>query len=289
MIKKIAVFGATGFLGKPVTRALLAAGYEISSLVRDIDKAREELPENINFVQGNVRYHTDLKNFLKNQDAIYLSLSIGQNEVPDDFHTETDGIREIVNVALECGIKRIALLSSGLQDYQGQNGFNWWAFDVKKEAVNYVRDCGIPFTIFYPSSFMENFMHANKRGKTIVLTGESRFPIYFISVTDYARMVVKSFQILGNEDREYIVQGKECFNMHEAAAIFIKQYQKEKLRIKTRSLGMMKFRGIFSVKCRNNAKLIEALNNYSETFHSEMSWEELGKPEITLRQYAEGL
>jgi hypothetical protein len=33
--------------------------------------------------------------------------------------------------------------------------------------------------------------------------------------------------------------------------------------------------------------IMKALNNYREKFQAEQSWEELGKPRITLAEYAE--
>ena len=53
-------------------------------------------------------------------------------------------------------------------------------------------------------------------------------------------------------------------------------------------LGMLRFMGIFSASAQYGAKILEALNNYPEKFESHNTWEELGKPEMTLAQYAAG-
>ncbi|MES2617403.1 MAG: NmrA family NAD(P)-binding protein [Bacteroidota bacterium] len=286
MVKNIAVFGATGFLGLPVTKALVEAGYNVSVLVRDADKAKSMLPAQVNITEGNIAYHHDIKRFLTNIDAIYCNLNVADTEDIDDYHIETDGLREIINASLECGVKRIVYLSSIVLNYQGENDYDWWVFQVKNEAVNYVRDCGIPFTIFYPSSFMENLLNDHKHGKVITLVGESRFPLYYICADDYARMVVNSFKVLGTEDREYNVQGPDCYTMQEAARLFAKHYKGEKLRVKTVSIGWVKFLGLFDKRKRYRVKLMEALNNYNEIFSSEMTWEELGKPTITLTDFA---
>lgn len=286
MIKNIAVFGATGFLGLPVTRALVEAGFNVSVLVRDEDKAKSLLPPQVKITRGNIAYHYDIKRFLKDVDAVYCNLNIPDTENIDDFHIETDGLREIINASLECGVKRIAYLSSIVLNYQGENDFDWWVFQLKNEAVNYVRDSGIPFTVFYPSSFMENLLNDHKHGKHITLVGESRFPLYYIAVDDYAKMVVNSFKVLGNEDREYNVQGPDCYTMQEAAQLFAKHYTKEKLKVKTVSIGWVRFLGLFDKRKRYRAKMMEALNNYNEIFSSEMTWQELGKPTITLTDFA---
>lgn len=286
MVKNIAVFGATGFPGLPVVNALMAADFHVSVLSSDVDKDRELLPPGVTLVEGNWMYHRDLKRFLSQQHAVYCSLQVDMHEQPEDFHAETDGLREIINAAQECGIRRIALMSSVLQYNQVENENLWWVFNVKKDAVNYVRDCGIPHTIFYPSTFMENLQTTYRHGKTIRLHGSSSYPIYFISVKDYAAMVVRSFQKLATEDREYFLQGGDCYKMQEAAALFIKHYNGEKLKLKIMPQFLVKLYSIFDSSWKFRAGLADALNNNNEMFIADDTWAELGKPEITLTEFA---
>ena len=111
--------------------------------------------------------------------------------------------------------------------------------------------------------------------------------MWFISAADYAKIVAHSFQILKDENKEYPILGPEGFTDDEAVAEFIRYYKKEKLSTMKLSLGMLKFMGKFSRKMDYGANIIEALNNYPEPFVSESTWAELGKPEITLKMYAE--
>lgn len=286
MSKNIAVFGATGIFDVPVTIALQEAGFKVSVMTTDVAAAKAVLPDTIEIVEGNLRYHHDLKRFLSTKQAVYCSLSVDMRERPEDFHTETDGLREIINVSLECGIRRIAYQSSILQYNQVEDEDIWWVFKVKKDAVNYVRDCGIPFTIFYPSTFMENFTSTYKHGKTIQLVGQSLFPIYFVSVEDYARAVVDSFRKLGTEDQEYFIQGPDCYTLKEAANLFIKNSGKEKLRLKVISTWWARVRSLFNPRWKFITELFEALNNNNEQFVSETTWHELGRPRVKFIDFA---
>lgn len=286
MVKSIAVFGATGFIGLPVTKALLEAGYRVSVLSTDTERDMALLPEGVQLEEGNWMYHHDLKRFLSKVDAVYCSLSVDLNEQPEDFHAETDGLREIISVSLECGIKRIAYMSSILQYNQVENDGSWWVFRVKKDAVNYVRDSGIPFTVFYPSTFMENFETTYRNGKTIRVFGYSRFPIYFVSVKDYADVVVKSFKTLGTQDAEYFIQGGDCYKMQDAAKIYIKNHGSEKLRLVVQPIWWLAIRALFKPKWKFIFELSKALNDNNELFIAEDTWKELGKPMVTLSQYA---
>jgi hypothetical protein len=54
-------------------------------------------------------------------------------------------------------------------------------------------------------------------------------------------------------------------------------------------LGMLKLAGRVSPKTWYGYKIVTALNNYPEQFEAEQTWNELGKPTITLATYAERL
>ena len=285
MLKNIAVFGAAGFHGLPVVEALLKAGFNVSVLSKDLDKEKEILPPEVNVHEGNWMYHHDLKRFLATQDAVYCSLSVDQHELPEESHSESNGLREIINVSLECGIRRIAYMSSILQYNQVESDDLWWVFQVKKDSVNYIRDCGIPHTVFYPSTFMECFESTYRKGKFIRLHGLSKFPVYLISHKDYARMVAKSFQVLGTDDREYFMQGNDCYNMQEAAQLLIK-HSSEKLKSKIIPDLLLKFYALFDLRWKFKSELAAALNNNNELFISEDTNKELGRPEISFTSFA---
>jgi len=286
MIKRIAIIGSTGLLGKPVTFSLLNAGYNIKALVRNTANATKELPSHVEFVEGDIKNLADLEKTFTGCDAVYLNLSIKKTEKPSDWHTETDGLKLIIEAAHKTGIKRLAMISSLVHFYQGMNGFTWWAFDVKQKAVKLIKDSGIPYTIFYPSSFMENFYFNYKQGKNLLLAGKSEHKQYFIAGADYGKQVARSFQLNSAENKEYVVQGLEGFTTDEACAIFKQNYKKEKLSIVRAPLGMLKFFGVFAQGLNYGAHIIEALNKYPEKFQSEQTWEELGKPVITLKEFA---
>ncbi|MCB0270908.1 MAG: NAD(P)H-binding protein, partial [Calditrichaeota bacterium] len=156
MMKNITVFGATGMLGKPVVRELVAAGYKITAMVRSPEKAREVLPGSVNLIRGDLDSLPDIQNALENADGIYINLSVAQDSKTTDFQPEREGISNILAAAKDKNIQRIGYLSSLVQRYNGMNGFRWWAFDIKREALRNIKQSGIPYAIFYPSNFLED-------------------------------------------------------------------------------------------------------------------------------------
>ncbi len=284
MIKKIAFIGATGMLGKPVAMQLVKAGFSVRALVRNPEKAGKELA-GIELVQGDLKNISDIEKLLRDQDAVYVSLSVTQDEREKDWHAETDGVRNILAAAKNIPLQRILLLSSLVQRYQGMNHFNWWVFNIKEQSIEMVKKSGIPYTVFYPSTFMESFLGKYKQGKRILLAGTSQYPMYYIAAEDYGRQVAQSLTIDGNQ--EYVIQGPDPLTQERAAAIFLANYKKEKLTLSKLPLGILKFFGLLSGTANYGAHIVEALNFYPEKFESDEAWRMLGKPSITMKQFSE--
>lgn len=286
-MKKIAVIGATGLLGKPVTIALANANYEVTALVRDTATARKSLPKTLKIFPGDMRSESDLKKFVEGHDKIYLNLSVKQTEKESEWHSESDGINALLPVAKAAGIKRIFYLSSLIQRYQGMNGFDWWVTRIKVDAVNNLRTSGIPSTIFYPSTFMEAIPTQYMQGSRLLIAGKSKYKQHFIASEDYASQVVKAVETnTGSDNKDYVIQGPESYLTDEALSIFKENYKKTKLSISSAPFSMLKLMGKLNQKMHYGSHIIDALNNYPEKFEAHNTWAELGKPQITLKQFA---
>ncbi|MFM9907762.1 MAG: SDR family oxidoreductase [Chitinophagaceae bacterium] len=286
-MKKIAIIGGTGMIGKPVTEQLVKAGFDITLLAKNVQKARALFP-GLTVIETDVFNKRQLLIGLKNQDCVYISVSPDRTARPSDRMQEKEGIDNIIDAAKDCGVKRIALLSSLVQDYDGTNGFDWWIFQLKLDAVQKIKSCGIPYSIFYPSSFMETVNRDLINGSKLLLTAGSSAPMWFIAGEDYGKQVARAFQIAGNNNQEYTIQGPEPYTWNEASSIIVANYRKP-LKIMKAPLLLLKIAGIFSRKMNYASRICEALNKYPEKFSSEAAWEELGKPTITLANYIKTL
>lgn len=283
-MQKIAIIGSTGMLGQPVTRAFLKAGFEVNILARDIKKARDLFGPGVHIVQGDVNAVSDIERFLQGQENLYLNLSVKQNSGEKDFQPERDGLKNILAAAQKTQVKHIGYLSSLIHLYEG---FNWWVFDLKKAAVQQIKESGISYSIFYPSTFMESFDKGGYRvGRAINLAGKSQHPMYLIAGDDYARQVVRAFD-RNKGNNEYVIQGPEAMTADEGAKVFLAHYTKEKLKIRKAPFFVLKMLAPFSKTMNYGRHIVEALNKYPEKFQAQKTWDELGQPQITLKEYAE--
>lgn len=67
---KIVITGATGFIGVPLVRALIARGDEVTALVRDPDRARAKLPEPTKLVRADLETPGPWCDALADVDAV---------------------------------------------------------------------------------------------------------------------------------------------------------------------------------------------------------------------------
>ena len=199
-MKKIIVFGSTGLLGKPVTKALINAGFDVSVMARNEALARKLFPE-ATIIKGDLKNEANVEKAMQGQEGVFMSLSVLQTEKESDWHAEQQGLETIVRIARQQGIKRIGYLSSLVHLYQGINDFDWWVFRLKQQAVKTIKESGVPYTIFYPSTFMESIFYQSKQWKMIALGGKSEYPLYYVAADDYAQQVANSFKMQHNENK----------------------------------------------------------------------------------------
>ena len=286
-MQKILFIGASGMLGKPVALELMRAGFPVTFLARDVEKMKKLFP-NAAVVKGDVFDIASLETAMAGQEIVYLNLSVAQSSKKTEPQPEREGINNIIEAAKKTNIKRIVYLSSLIKNYEGMNGFKWWAFEIKHAAVNAIKKSGLNYSIFYPSTFMECLDKQMLQGTRIMLAGKSEAPMWFIAAKDYGVQVAWAMKKAGDTNQEYVVQGLEPFTSDEAAKVFIENV-KSNIKIMRAPLAPLKYVGIFNQRMNYAYHICEALNKYPEKFESEITWNDLGKPSTTLAEYVASL
>ena len=284
-MKKILVIGSTGLLGKPTTQQLIAAGNEVCLLARNPAKTRASFP-NQKVIEADVFNEDSLPDALAGHEIVYVNLSVAAGTGKKDLQPEREGIRNILAAAKKANVKRIAYLSSLIKNYEGMNGFHWWAFKIKNDAVEAIKKSGIPYSIFYPSTFMDTFINLVKGNNVFIMSG-SKAPMWMIAADDYGKQVNNALA-MAQGNQEFVIQGLEPFTWDEAAKQIV-QHANRKLTIRKAPMALVKLFGLFSSKVNYGANIVSALNQYPEKFESEETWAQLGKPVITLEAFAKRL
>lgn len=101
---KIALFGATGRVGREVLLLLLKNNIEVTVLVRDSTKVQPH--NNLTVLQGDARNTADIEHTLENADAVISALGTDQTTVL------TDSISHIIKTMKERNIHRIITIGT---------------------------------------------------------------------------------------------------------------------------------------------------------------------------------
>lgn len=107
---KIAIFGATGIVGKAVVEEALEKGYEVTVLTRDAHKVTSR-HANLHIVEGDVTDAAVVRSVVEGQDAVIQTLGIGGkgNGKPTTFVSEAN--RLIMKQMKAAGVTRLVAVS----------------------------------------------------------------------------------------------------------------------------------------------------------------------------------
>jgi len=116
---KIAVFGASGGVGKQVVQQALGAGYQVTAFVRTPEKLGIQ-HRKLSLFQGDVMDAEKVEQVIAGQDAVISTLGPTRPPVPGMMETAA---RNIVTAMQKQGVKRlVSTTGAGVRDTQDQPG-----------------------------------------------------------------------------------------------------------------------------------------------------------------------
>lgn len=213
----ILVIGGTGKLGRPVVRALHAAGVEVRVLTRSLENAQRQLGDDrqlgatYELIEGDVEDIPSLEQALDGCQGVHINLDGGSD--PD---LERRGAVNTAQAARKSGVERISYLSGASVCEENR----WYAGTrARFQAEAALRESGVPYTVFRSHFFMEtlpNFVH----GKRVLQIGRHPHPYPWVAADDYARMVARAYALPEAANRIFYVLGPQLLTMRQALEIF---------------------------------------------------------------------
>lgn len=107
---KIAVFGATGIVGRAVVNEALKQGHEVTVLTRDAGKVAAR-SEHLHIVEGNVADRNTLRSVLNGQEAVIQTLGIGGKGDGKPTTFVSDANKMIMEEMEQMNVKRLVAIS----------------------------------------------------------------------------------------------------------------------------------------------------------------------------------
>lgn len=157
---KIAIFGATGSVGRLAVTQALEQGHEVTALIRDPEKV-ETRHENLHLIKGDVLSSRSVEQAVQGQDVVFCILGAGRKGT-----VRSQGTKNIIEAMKSTSTKRLICQSSlGVGDSRGNLNFLWkyimfglllraaYADHVLQEE--YVMKSGLEWTIIRPAAFTD--------------------------------------------------------------------------------------------------------------------------------------
>ncbi len=205
MNKKFLVIGAAGFVGAPIAKQLLADGFSVRALVRNADKARQMLGDQVEFIVGNFADKATLEKALAGVDGVNLS-------VP--WQSEAQVARDVTDILAKQGRKNVRVTYISGTTALPEN--RWYPMiDEKLKAEEVLTKSGVAYTIFRPSWFMDA-LALFVRDERATVFGKQKQPYYFLAVADFARAVSKSYTTEEAANKTFVINGPKAMLMQDA-------------------------------------------------------------------------
>ena len=149
----IAVTGATGQQGGKVAKRLLAQGWKVRALTRDVNKpaAQELAAAGATIVLGDLDNRADLDAAFK---GVYGVFSVQNFWLPTvGYAGEIRQGKAVADAAKAAGVKHLVYSSVGA----AHRGMGQKHFESKWIIEQYIQSLDMPYTILRPVAFMENY------------------------------------------------------------------------------------------------------------------------------------
>ncbi|GHA12231.1 NmrA family transcriptional regulator [Devosia pacifica] len=159
---KVAVFGATGTVGRLAVIEMLAEGHEVTAFARDPQKLKENDPRLTRFA-GDALHFEDVAAAIKGQDAVVVTLGAGTSR---NSHVRSAGTMNVIRAMQRHGVRRL-ICQSTLGTHESWDNLNFFwkrimfgallrpVFKDHELQEQLVRASGLDWTIVRPSAFTD--------------------------------------------------------------------------------------------------------------------------------------
>lgn len=203
----ILVTGATGRQGGAALRHLQRRGFPIRAMTRNPDApaARALIGRGVEVVRGDL---DDSASLARAMDGVYGVFSVQTARQPGGSEAE---IRQGIRVVEEARRARVShLIYTSVASADQNTGIPH--FDSKFKIEEHLRTAGVPYTIFRPVFFMENWLSMREKIEqgTLALPLQPETHLQMIAVDDIGAFSTTAFEHLSHwQGRAFELAGDE--------------------------------------------------------------------------------
>jgi uncharacterized protein YbjT (DUF2867 family) len=151
-LMKAFVAGATGETGRRIVRELVKRGIPVRAMVRDITKAREILPSEVELVMGDVLDRASINEAIGDSTVILCATGAKPSLDPTGpYQVDYEGTKNLVEAAKSHNIEQFVFVSSlCVSKFFHPLNLFWLILWWKQQAEQYLKTSGLNYTIVRP-------------------------------------------------------------------------------------------------------------------------------------------
>ncbi|UCD94900.1 MAG: complex I NDUFA9 subunit family protein [Candidatus Zixiibacteriota bacterium] len=228
---KIAITGATGFVGGHLVKALSEKGHSLRLLSH-----RRHLAENaiksVEVVRGDVHDPESLTSIFESIDAVYHLVGIiAETKTLTFDRTVAEGTKNVVSACVDQGIRRIIYLSAAGTSPNAASKYH----KTKWIAEEAIRNSGIQYTIFRPSvifglddGFVSMLVRIISGFPLVPIIGDGRYQMQPVYIDDLVRIMSQAPENEKSLNKTIEVGGPERFQYREIVSILKRVLNKKR-------------------------------------------------------------
>ena len=238
----ILIVGASGRLGKAITRQALEAGKKVRGSSRDPENLLGEMKAaGAEVIAADLRDPASLQRACQGVQVVVASAHGAVDGWGNHSKLVDDkGHRDLVDAAKAAGVEHFIYISA--LDAANDHPAPWIRF--KAGVEEYLKKSGMAYTIIRPTAFMETHAHLLlgqaliEKGKVSVF-GEGNSPRNFVSVEDVARFVMIALDDPRAKGETIFVGGPDNPTTNEVAQMYAERIDGE-VKIGNMPRGMIR-------------------------------------------------
>ena len=219
----VVMFGGSGFIGRYAARVLVEQGWRVRVACRRLNTAADVRlagpPGWVDLVQANIRDKPSIERAMQSADAVVNLVGILAETAKQSFHgTQTEGTRNIAEVAADMGITRFIQVSAIGADAKAKSSYA----RSKGQAEAILRELVPSATILRPSvvfgpedGFLNRFADLARNAPVLPAIGGGKTKVQPVYAGDVANAIGAA---LGNESagaKTYELGGPRTYSFNE--------------------------------------------------------------------------
>jgi uncharacterized protein YbjT (DUF2867 family) len=279
--RSVFVVGGTGLLGRAVATPLLASGWRVRLLVRNVERAQQLLGGGFDYVSGDVSDERALERGLDGCSAVHVSLSaVGTAEEID--RVEHRGTARVAQLAARLGSIHLTYVSGGLVS---EGHLTFPSHRAKFQAERAIRESGVAYTIFKPTYFIDT-LPRHVQGRWAIVLGRRPHPLHMIAASDFSGMVSRALTTPEAWNRTFVVHGPEGITIAEALRLYC-SIPRPGTRVITVPVGIMRVvdRLFMGGRLDQTRDLMTLMSRVGEQGDPVETTRVLGMPTTTVREW----